>query len=84
MIENLIQLKDYVPLFQSLIWIFFISIILVIFNHSIKNLLAIIINRIKKGSSVKIGKLFELSKDIKNLQSTDNLQKSIIAGADGI
>jgi len=83
MIENLIQLKDYVPIFQSLIWIFFISIILVIFNHSIKNLLENIINRMKKGSSIKIGPV-ELGEDLKNLQSTAILQNNITAGSNGV
>jgi len=54
-IENLIKLKDYVPFFQSFLWIIFISFLLILFKQTIKVFIKIILKRIENGSSLKAG-----------------------------
>lgn len=55
MINNLIKLKDYVPFFQTLLWIFLIVSLILIFRRYIYLILNTTIDRIKQGSSFKAG-----------------------------
>jgi hypothetical protein len=82
MIDNIVKLKDYVPLFQSVLWIILLSLLLIIFRRSISKLIVAFEKRIGKGSSVKIGPI-ELGEDIKNLEYVDeNKGGNIVVGAD--
>jgi len=67
MVDTMLKLKDFVPLFQDFLWIIFLGIILFVFRRMIKDLFLCFIDRIKKGSSVRIGnfELFELKENLK-------------------
>lgn len=55
MIDDLVKIKDYVPLFQSILWIGFIIVIFLIFKKKLYEIIIILTDRIKKGSSIKAG-----------------------------
>ena len=57
MIEILVKLKDFVPLFQSALWIFFIFALLMYFKRPIDTLVESVLERVKKGSPFKAGPL---------------------------
>ena len=83
-ISNLLKLKDYVPLFQTIIWIIFIFIICLIFKKSIYGIITILQDRIKKGSSVKVGSI-EIGEELKNITYEEQVEHSskVLIGADG-
>jgi hypothetical protein len=54
-IDNLIKLKDYVPLFQTVLWILLIISLILIFRKYVYLILNTSIDRIKNGSSFKAG-----------------------------
>jgi hypothetical protein len=82
MIDEIVKFKDFVPLFQTISWILFISIILFHFRDSIKILFENMIDRIKKGSSFKAGPI-EIGEELASLQSADKMQNEIKVGAIG-
>lgn len=53
-------LKDYIPLFQSLVWPIFWLLIFLIFRKQVVELLHVLLKQVEKGASVKVGVL-ELS-----------------------
>ena len=83
MIENIIKLKDYVPFFQSVLWVFFLSIIFIFFRKSIKNLVESFIERIKSGSSFEAGPL-KFGEKLASLQFAEKVQNNINTGSSGI
>jgi len=82
-LENFIKLKDFVPFFQTISWIFFISILLIVFRRSIKVLIDNVLDRIRKGSSLKAGPI-EIGEDLNSLQSVDEMRDKIKTGSNGI
>ncbi|MCL2138443.1 MAG: hypothetical protein FWH41_10550 [Treponema sp.] len=80
--ENIIRLKDYVPFFQTVSWIFFVSIVFFIYRSSIKDLIKDFSERIKKGSSLKVGP-FEIGGDLTSLQSADIMLNNIKESTNG-
>lgn len=52
---DLVELKDYVPLFQTILWLVLIVTLLIIYRYYVNKLLKLTINRIKSGSSFKAG-----------------------------
>ena len=74
MFDILFKLKDYVPLFQTVLWICFVIGLLIVFQKTLKTIVLEIISRIKKGSSIKLGQ-FEIGDKLKELnyekQSSD-------------
>jgi hypothetical protein len=54
-IEDLIKLKDYVPVFQTILWIGLLVVITFVFRKYINLILTTIIERLKQGSSFKAG-----------------------------
>ena len=83
MIENITEQSNLGSFFKAIAWIFFLSIILIIFRQKIKNLLDIIIYRIKEGCFVKFGPLI-IGKGLNLLTSVDNMQNDdITVSADG-
>lgn len=50
-------LKDYIPLFQALVWPVFWLLIFLIFKKQLVELLHILLRQIEKGASVKVGVL---------------------------
>jgi hypothetical protein len=81
--DNIIKLKDFVPFFQTISWIFFISIILIFFRKPIKILIENLLDRIKKGSSFRAGPI-EIGEELTSLQSADKMQNSVKVGANGV
>lgn len=67
MIEDLVKLKDYVPLFQTIFWIVFIITFFLILKKSIRVIISTLIDRIKKGSSVKAGPI-EIGEELKSME----------------
>jgi hypothetical protein len=57
MIDTILKFKNFVPLFQNLLWIIFIGVIIFIFRKMIRDLVLSLTDRIKKGSSLKIGNI---------------------------
>ena len=57
---------DYVPLFQTIVWIGFILVAFRIFRREFQSLFEAITQRIKSGSSLKAG-IFELGADLREL-----------------
>jgi len=53
-------LKDYIPLFQALVWPIFWLLIFLIFRKQVIELLHVLLKQVEKGASVKVGVL-ELS-----------------------
>lgn len=64
--KALILLAPYVPLFQTILWILLIAILAIIFHKQCIQILKSILNRIEKGSSIKVGPV-ELRSDLKSL-----------------
>jgi hypothetical protein len=56
-IENLIKLKDYVPFFQTFLWIILFLVVALVFRKFINLILSTIVDRLKHGSSFKAGPL---------------------------
>jgi hypothetical protein len=56
-IENLIKLKDYVPFFQTFLWIILLLVIAFVFRNFINLILSTIVERLRQGSSFKAGPL---------------------------
>jgi hypothetical protein len=54
-IDNLIKLKDYVPFFQTVLWISLIISLILIFRKYVYLILNTTVDRIKHGSSFKAG-----------------------------
>jgi hypothetical protein len=55
MIDAISKFKDFVPLFRDFLWILFFGIILFVFRKGIKDLFQSFTDRIKRGSSFRIG-----------------------------
>lgn len=60
-------LKDYVPLFQTLIWTSLIVIGIALFRKELKTILEMIYERVRHGSSMKAG-FFEIGEDLRELK----------------
>jgi len=60
------NLQPYIPLFQSLVWPIFITILIVVLRKQVGATIKSIQQRIEKGSSVKAGP-FEIGEDLKKL-----------------
>lgn len=56
-LESLKELKDYVPLFQTLLWVGLTAAAVAIFYKQIRNLLTSLYTRIERGSSFEVGPL---------------------------
>ncbi len=84
MIDNLTKLKDYVPLFQTMIWIGFIVVFFLIFKKTISDVITTLILRIKKGSSIKAGPI-EIGEELKGMQYANQTESSteVKTGSDG-
>jgi prokaryotic YEATS domain len=82
MIEELALLKDYVPLFQTLIWLAFISIFFVIFKQRLRAIISILVHRIKQGSSIKAGPI-EIGEELKNMDyANQSSSLDVLTGCD--
>lgn len=85
MIDILVRLKDYVPLFQTLVWLLFILLLLFTYYNQVCNIISALVERIKNGSSFKAGP-FEIGQDLEKLKYAEpiDLQNdSITIGAIG-
>jgi len=84
MIDNLIKLKDYVPLFQTMLWIGFIVVFFLIYKKTISDVIKTLILRIKKGSSIKAGPI-EIGEELKGMQYANQTESSteVKTGSDG-
>jgi len=81
MVDEIVKLKDFVPLFQSVLWLIVLLFFLLVFRKSIKTLLKALEHRIGKGSSVKIGPI-ELGEEITKLEYVDEKKGGKIAIGD--
>lgn len=81
MIDEIVKLKDSVPLFQSFLWVIILFILILVFRKSIRKLFEAFEKRIGKGSSVKIGPI-ELGEEIKNFEYVDDKKGGKIAVGD--
>lgn len=77
-IENLIKLKDYVPFFQTFLWIILFLVIVFVFRKFINLLLDIIVDRLRQGSSFKAGPL-EVGEKLSQLEYVSQNDTKIIA-----
>jgi hypothetical protein len=76
-IDDLVKLKDYVPLFSTFFWILFIGVILIIFKKKLEVLITILLERVKSGSSFKAGPI-EIGEQLEKLEYADpNKSESI-------
>jgi len=84
MINELVKIKDYVPLFQTVLWIGFIIGLFLIFRKSINVIISTLVDRIKKGSSVKAGPI-EIGEELKNMEYAKQIDSDlpVSTGADG-
>jgi hypothetical protein len=84
MINDLVKLKDYVPLFQTIIWIGFIIIFFLIFKKPIHEIVSTLIDRIKKGSSIKAGPL-EIGAELRGMAYAEQTSSDskVSTGSDG-
>ena len=84
MISNLLKLKDYVPLFQTIVWIGFIITFFLIFKKTIHEIASTLLVRIKKGSSIKAGPI-EIGEELKNMEYAKQTDANsiMLSGADG-
>ena len=73
MIDNILKFKDFVPLFQTIIWIVFFGVILVIFRKLINDLISVLIDRIRKSSFVKLWGV-EFEEKLRSLEHIDLLK----------
>ncbi len=79
-IDAFVQLKDYVPLFQTVFQWMTVLIIALIFKDNVRKIFGAIIERIKSGSSLKAGPI-EIGEDLKNLNYAEpqHIEASTIA-----
>jgi len=70
MLEILVKLKDYAPFFSNVLWILFISLLIIIFRNKIKVFFKLMIDRIQKGSSFKAGPI-EIGQELRDLDYAD-------------
>ena len=75
MIDTFVKLKDFVPFFQTFIWIILVFFAICTFKKNINDLIDILCKKIEKGGKVKIGPL-ELGEDLLSLELIDNKSKS--------
>lgn len=73
MIDYLVKVKDYVPLFQTFFWIGFFIVIILIFKKTIKELASILMNRIRNGSSIKAGPI-EIGEELKGMEYAKQIE----------
>lgn len=69
-------MKDYVPLFQSLIWPLFLLIIVYILRKQLLSLMKSIDTRIQKGSVIKVGE-FEIGRQEEFVTKTEDLPDDV-------
>jgi len=69
-IEFLKALSEYVPFFQTLLWVTLIGVTVKMFHRECRGLLEAVRERIKKGSSIKAGPV-ELGEDLRGLENID-------------
>jgi hypothetical protein len=81
-IDTLTKLKDFVPLFQSILWMVFSLALIVAFRRIIVEIKDVVIERIRRGSSFKAGPI-EVGEAFKNLQYADQMPGEAKTGADG-
>lgn len=67
MIENLEKLEGYAPLFKSLLWIIVLVILVILFRKYLIEIFNLLIERIKRGGSIKAGPI-EIGEDLKKLE----------------
>lgn len=77
-IENLIKLKDYVPFFQTFLWIVLLLVIVLVFHKFINLILTTIVDRLKQGSSFKAGPL-EVGEKLSQLEYVPQNDTKIIS-----
>ena len=75
MIDFLIKLKDYVPFFQTLLWIILIVSLVLIFRRYIYLILDTTVERIRQGSSFKAGPI-EVGEVLSQLEYIPQNQKT--------
>ena len=74
MIDNLVKLKDFVPLFQTIITSVLVIILLLVFRKVLTELILIICSRIKDGSSFEAGpiKVGEALQELVRIEQDNN------------
>lgn len=77
MIDDIVKLKDFVPFFQSCVWIIFIIISCLVFRKQCKVLFNILLERLKHGSSFKAGPI-EIGEELKQLEYANQNNKSVV------
>jgi len=79
-LDVFVKLKDYVPFFQTILWLIFIIVIFCILKTQILEIIELSIKRIKNGSAFKAGP-FEVGENLEKLDYVPQNQ-SICAAAD--
>ena len=72
--DLILKFKDFVPLFQNILWVIFLIIILVVNRKLAKDLIVSLIDRIKKGSSFRLGS-FELGEKLQCIDYAEQTEK---------
>jgi hypothetical protein len=75
-IEFLKALSEYVPLFQTLLWIVLIGVTMKMFYRECRGLLEAVRKRVERGSSLKAGPV-ELGEDLRELENIDTNQNAL-------
>jgi hypothetical protein len=81
MTENITKHIDLGSFLQTILWILFISAILIIYREKIKVLLEIIVYRVREGCFIKIGPII-IGKGLNFLPSLNNMQSDIKVSID--
>ena len=76
-IENLIKLKDYVPFFQTFLWIVLFLVITFVFRKFINLIFTTIVDRLRQGSSFKAGPL-EVGEKLSQLEYVSQNDTKIV------
>jgi hypothetical protein len=67
----LAALKDYVPLFQTLVWALLIVGCLIVFRKELRRLLHIVYGRLRSGSAFEIIGVFKLGEELRDLKRVE-------------
>jgi len=67
MIDTLVKLRDYVPVFQTILWIFLVVVLLLIYRVRIGAFFELVVKRVKGGSGFKAGPL-EIGPELRSLE----------------
>src|SRR5690606_33019274 len=67
----LVALKDYVPLFQTLVWSLLIVGCLIVFRKELRQLLTLLYGRVRDGSSLEIVGIFKIGEGLRDLKRVE-------------